>query len=91
AVRMIAAHGVDGATTRRIAQEANAPLATLHYCFATKEVLFAAVFEYVAGLYRDVLTRSDIHDDVEPTARALMRGVTEWYVENPDLGAAIVE
>ncbi|MBA4855922.1 TetR/AcrR family transcriptional regulator [Nocardia farcinica] len=91
AVRMIAAHGVDGATTRRIAQEANAPLATLHYCFATKEVLFAAVFEYVAGLYRDVLTRSDVHDDVEPTARALMRGVTEWYVENPDLGAAIVE
>lgn len=49
AVRVIAAHGVDGATTRRIAEAANAPLATLHYCFATKEALFAAVFEYLAA------------------------------------------
>lgn len=41
---------MDGATTRRIAEEANAPLATLHYCFSSKEVLFAAVFEYVTWM-----------------------------------------
>ncbi|WP_027499709.1 TetR/AcrR family transcriptional regulator [Rhodococcus sp. UNC363MFTsu5.1] len=91
AVRMIAAHGVDGATTRRIAQEANAPLATLHYCFATKEVLFAAVFEHVAEQYREVLTRNDVHGDVETSARALLHGVMEWYMANPDFGAAIIE
>ncbi|MCP2298620.1 transcriptional regulator, TetR family [Nocardia amikacinitolerans] len=91
AVRVIAAHGVDGATTRRIAEEANAPLATLHYCFATKEALFAAVFEHVAAQYREVLTRSDVHGDVATTARALLRGVMEWYRENPDVGAAIIE
>ncbi|QDQ90945.1 TetR/AcrR family transcriptional regulator [Rhodococcus sp. WB9] len=91
AVRVIAAEGVDGATTRRIAQEANAPLATLHYCFAAKEVLFAAVFEHVAGQYREVLTRNDVHGDVATTARALLRGVIEWYLANPDFGAAIVE
>ncbi|TQM33436.1 TetR/AcrR family transcriptional regulator [Nocardia bhagyanarayanae] len=91
AVRMIAAHGVDGATTRRIAQEANAPLATLHYCFATKEALFAAVYEYVAGQYREVLLRSDVHGDVATTARGLLRGVMEWYLANPDFGAAIIE
>ena len=91
AVRVIAADGVDGATTRRIAQEANAPLATLHYCFATKEVLFAAVFEHVAGQYREVLTRNDVHGDVATSARALLRGVMEWYLANPDFGAAIVE
>ncbi|MGW5437109.1 TetR/AcrR family transcriptional regulator [Nocardia asteroides] len=91
AVRVIAAHGVDGATTRRIAEEANAPLATLHYCFATKEVLFAAVFEYLAGEYRDVLNRSDIHSDVQSTARGLLRGVLQWYLENPDFGATILE
>ncbi|MEU6187618.1 TetR/AcrR family transcriptional regulator [Nocardia sp. NPDC047038] len=91
AVRMIAAHGVDGATTRRIAQEANAPLATLHYCFATKEALFTAVFEYVAGQYRDVLTRNDVRGDVQTSARALLRGVLQWYLANPDLGAAIIE
>ncbi|MEU2007181.1 TetR/AcrR family transcriptional regulator [Rhodococcus sp. NPDC019627] len=91
AVRVIAAEGVDGATTRRIAEEANAPLATLHYCFATKEVLFAAVFEHVARLYREVLMRNDAHGDVATTARALLRGVMEWYLANPDFGAAIVE
>ena len=66
AVRVIAAHGVDGATTRRIAEEANAPLATLHYCFSSKEVLFAAVFEYVTAQYREVLTRNDVHGGVPP-------------------------
>ncbi|GGN78585.1 TetR/AcrR family transcriptional regulator [Nocardia rhizosphaerihabitans] len=91
AVRVIAAHGVDGATTRRIADEANAPLATLHYCFATKEALFAAVFEYVADQYRDVLTRSDVHGDVETTARGLLRGVLMWYRANPDFCVAALE
>ncbi|MGV9739093.1 TetR/AcrR family transcriptional regulator [Nocardia farcinica] len=91
AVRVIAAHGVDGATTRRIAEAANAPLATLHYCFATKEALFAAVFEYLAGEYRDVLIRNDVHGDVQTTARALLRGVMEWYRENPAFGATIIE
>lgn len=91
AVRMIAARGVDGATTRSIAQEAGAPLATLHYCFATKELLFAAVFEHVAAQYRDVLTRNDVHGDVRTSARALLRGVMEWYLANPELGAAVIE
>ncbi|MGS2809230.1 TetR/AcrR family transcriptional regulator [Nocardia sp. FDAARGOS_372] len=91
AVRVIAAEGVDGATTRRIAQEANAPLATLHYCFSTKEVLFAAVFEHVAEQYREVLTHCEVHADVATTARALLRGLMEWYLVNPDFGAAIIE
>ncbi|MEV0063488.1 TetR/AcrR family transcriptional regulator [Nocardia sp. NPDC050718] len=91
AVRVIATHGVDGATTRRIAEEANAPLATLHYCFATKEVLFGAVFEFLAGEYRDVLNRSDVHSDTQSTARGLLRGVLQWYLENPDFGATILE
>lgn len=91
AVRVIAIHGVDGATTRKIADEANAPLATLHYCFASKEELFAEVFRYVAGQYREVLVSNDCHGDVVETTRSLMRGVMEWYVENEDFGRAIVE
>ncbi|MBB3037069.1 TetR/AcrR family transcriptional regulator [Hoyosella altamirensis] len=91
AVRVIAAHGVDGATTRRIAQEAKAPLATLHYCFATKEELFAEVFGYVAGQYREVLTRNAVHSEVETSARALLRGLLEWYLDNRDFGATIIE
>ncbi|MFX1686795.1 TetR family transcriptional regulator [Paraburkholderia sp. A2RI-6] len=35
AVDVIATHGVAGATTRRIAQAAGCPLASLHYVFHT--------------------------------------------------------
>jgi AcrR family transcriptional regulator len=52
AVTVIARDGVDGATTRRIAGEADAPLATLHYCFQTKENLLWAVFEELAEIVR---------------------------------------
>jgi AcrR family transcriptional regulator len=44
-VTVVAAEGVEGATTRRIAAEAKASLAALHYCFSSKEELFYAVFE----------------------------------------------
>lgn len=91
AVRVIASHGVDGATTRRIAEEAKAPLATLHYCFSSKELLFQAVLERLAAEYRDVLVRGDVHGDVASTARALVRALMEWYLESPDFGAASIE
>jgi TetR/AcrR family transcriptional regulator, regulator of biofilm formation and stress response len=38
-------HGLKAATTRRIADQAGAPLGSLHYCFRTKEELFVAVGE----------------------------------------------
>ncbi|CAM3803613.1 TetR/AcrR family transcriptional regulator [Tsukamurella ocularis] len=91
AVLVIAENGVDGATTRRIADRAGAPLATLHYCFASKEMLFGAVYEHIAGRYRDVLTESDVHGDVATTARGLMRGLLQWYVDNPETASAIFE
>jgi hypothetical protein len=37
AVNVIARVGVDGATTGRIAEEADAPLAAPHYCFQSNE------------------------------------------------------
>lgn len=91
AVLVISESGVDGATTRRIAERAGAPLATLHYCFASKELLFAAVYEHIAGQYREVLTASDAHGDIATTARALMRGILVWYITNPETAAAIFE
>ncbi|MCC3316814.1 TetR/AcrR family transcriptional regulator [Nocardia africana] len=91
AIQVIATHGVDGATTRRIAEQADAPLATLHYCFASKELLFAAVFERVAAQYQEVIIRSDVHGDVATTARELLRGVMLWYLESKAFGAATIE
>ncbi|MCZ0982368.1 TetR/AcrR family transcriptional regulator [Streptomyces diastatochromogenes] len=92
AIHVIATHGVDGATTRRIAEQAKAPLATLHYCFQTKELLFAAVFERLAERYREVLIESDVHGDVAATARAILRGLTNWYLESSsEFASATVE
>ncbi|MBW1595587.1 TetR/AcrR family transcriptional regulator [Streptomyces sp. JJ38] len=91
AIQVIATHGVDGATTRRIAEQADAPLATLHYCFQTKELLFAAVFERLAERYREVLTANDVHGDVATTARAILRGLTDWYLESSDFASATIE
>lgn len=44
AIRVIAREGVAGATTRKIAAEAQATLALLHYCFQTKQDLLHEVF-----------------------------------------------
>lgn len=91
AVRVIATRGVDGATTRRIAEEAKAPLATLHYCFASKELLFQEVLHRVATEYRDVLARSNRHGDIATAAREMLRAMMVWYLESPDYGAATIE
>lgn len=58
AITVIARDGVDGARTRSIAQEAGASLATLHYCFDTKENLLWAVFEHLADSVRASLEAS---------------------------------
>lgn len=44
-IRVVAREGVARATTRRIAEEAGAPTASLHYCFANKDELLEAVFD----------------------------------------------
>ncbi|MFI8997383.1 TetR/AcrR family transcriptional regulator [Streptomyces sp. NPDC053542] len=91
AVEVIATHGIDGATTRRIAEQAQAPLATLHYCYNSKEDLFADVFKFVAGKFRDVIEDSDPHADLTVTARRLLRGAMECYLESANFAATALE
>lgn len=91
AVAVIASHGIDGATTRRIAEQANANVAMLHYCYDSKEDLFADVYQFVAGKYADVARASDPHTTVVDAARQLLRGIMELYVDSPDFAAATVE
>lgn len=91
AVEVIATYGIDGATTRRIADQAQANLAMLHYCYDSKDDLFADVYEYVAGKYRDVVNDSDPHSTLAETARQLLRGVMEFYVESPSFTGATLE
>jgi AcrR family transcriptional regulator len=87
AVRVIVREGVTRATTRRIAEEAGAPLASLHYSFQNKEELFAAVIAHgVEHTDRLVAERS-------PAPGSGLRGAVaeyitlfrEWAAEDPDL------
>lgn len=73
AVRMIAAHGMRGATTRKIAEEAGSPLATLHYCFHTKEQLYFAVFQYLAE-------ETSGQDEGEAAPSGLGKAARSWLV-----------
>lgn len=91
AVEVIAVHGIDGATTRRIAEQAQANLAMLHYCYDSKEDLFADVYEYVAAGYREVIKDSDPHSTVRDAARRLLRGAMEFYLESASLTATALE
>ncbi|MGU4703665.1 TetR/AcrR family transcriptional regulator, partial [Burkholderia cepacia] len=83
AVEVIAAHGVAGATTRRIAQAACCPLASLHYVFRTKDDLFDAVYESLFDLLAtDIPAHGEFHSLGE-LAGWQLRETVEWLVRNP--------
>src|SRR3954467_3655266 len=88
AIAVVARDGVDGATTRRIAEEAGAPLATLHYCFQTKENLLWAVFEQIADLMRPDPAEGDVRANakgqtVSSIATSLLTEAIQWAIARP--------
>src|SRR4051794_30853167 len=87
AVRVIADQGVGRATTRRIAEAADAPLASLHYCFRDKDGLFLAVFEHLANEATKAFTAIE-PDTLEVTAVELVRDSARWVMERPDYALA---
>ncbi len=92
AVAVVARVGVDGATTRRIAEEAGAPLATLHYCFQTKENLLWAVFEQLADLVRVDIEKAAVPDrSVGLAARHLLSETVRWGIDHPEHNRAQIE
>ncbi|MBB4981676.1 MULTISPECIES: TetR/AcrR family transcriptional regulator [Streptomyces] len=92
AVRVIAREGADGATTRKIADEAKAPLASLHYCFQNKENLLLAVF---AQLSEEMPVSADLSEAEDASlGHALelcLTGAMRWSVENPVRARAMIE
>lgn len=92
AVKVIARDGVDGATTRRIAEEAKAPLATLHYCFQTKEKLLWAVFEQLAELVRaDIAQAAASGGTAGELAMHMVDQTIEWAIDNPEANRTQIE
>jgi AcrR family transcriptional regulator len=92
AVTVVARDGVDGATTRRIAEEAGAPLAALHYCFQTKENLLWAVFEHLAELTRNKIELSATQgQSSDAIVSFLLSDAIEWVIDTPDANRAQLE
>ena len=92
AITVIARVGVDGATTRKIAEEAAAPLATLHYCFHTKDKLLWAVFEQLADLVRIGIEQSSPEGkSVDSIASQLLSEAIRSAIERPAANRAQIE
>lgn len=82
AVRVMSREGVARATTRRIAAEAGAPLASVHYCFRSREELLGLVAERLTQELLDTAAPSlrpgiGLLDVLHEGIRALWRLVEE--------------
>ena len=88
AARVIATTGVSGATTRKIAAEAGAPLAALHYCFESKEALFQALYEEQIKTMGESTWTIKPGIGVAETAAAMVPQLMEWYEQEPDYAQA---
>jgi len=90
AVRVVAKHGIGKATTRRIAEEARAPLASLHYCFQTKEQLLWAVWERFRDDFADSQTEAadGLSGSLADCAVNVLRRTFDWMLEHPDFAVA---
>ncbi|EMY35032.1 TetR family transcriptional regulator [Arthrobacter crystallopoietes BAB-32] len=72
------------ATTRRIAAEAEAPLASLHYCFRSKDELLQEVYYYLSRDYAQALPPVPASDaGLESVVLAHARRVWERMLAEP--------
>ena len=77
AVKIFAGYGYQGATMRKIAEEAGLPKANLHYYFQTKEQLYRQVLDEI---FKDWLAAADTFDGCEEPVEAL-RGYIETKMD----------
>ncbi|WP_043845908.1 TetR/AcrR family transcriptional regulator [Crystallibacter crystallopoietes] len=84
AAKVIAHDGLAAATTRRIAAEAEAPLASLHYCFRSKDELLQEVYYYLSRDYAQALPPVPASDaGLESVVLAHARRVWERMLAEP--------
>ena len=84
AARVIAQDGLAAATTRRIAAEAGAPLASLHYCFRSKDELLQEVYHFLSRDYAQSLPPMVAADaGLETVVRAHARRIWERMLAEP--------
>lgn len=84
AARVIAQDGLAAATTRRIAAEADAPLASLHYCFRSKDELLQEVYHFLSRDYAQSLPPMVAADaGLDTVVRAHARRIWERMLAEP--------
>ena len=89
AIRVVSKEGVARATTRRIAEEAKAPAASLHYCFETKEELLQAAYDAGTSDGLIIIGRAVTPGMGLPEATAtIMRALGEWIRKYPEIQLA---
>ncbi|GAB3462634.1 TetR/AcrR family transcriptional regulator [Actinophytocola sediminis] len=91
AVEVIAAEGLAGATTRRIAEHANAPLGALHYCFRDKDELIELVAERGANTFLAAFDDIDPGRGLEATIRDSVAAYWRWVRQHIGLQLALLE
>ena len=77
AVKIFAGYGYQGATMRKIAEEAGLPKANLHYYVQTKEQLYRQVLDRI---FKDWLAAANTFDECEEPVEAL-RGYIETKMD----------
>lgn len=91
AVEVVAAEGLNGATTRRVAERANAPLGALHYCFRNKDELIRLVMAKGAERLVEVFSDVTHTGGIESTIRQCISALWAWYREDIGLQLALTE
>jgi AcrR family transcriptional regulator len=86
---IFAARGFEGASTREIAARAGVNISSLHYHWASKEMLYVAVFQDVfdrlTGLLRDTLVRLAEERRREVVVTRVMRELIAFMAEHPSV------
>lgn len=80
-----------GATTRRIAATAKAPLASLHYCFSSKEDLLFAIYEQQAKTLQQQAWHIRQGAGLGRTAASLLRQLMSWWEGDDNYAQAQAE
>lgn len=81
ALRVIAQHGVAGATTRAIVAEAGMPLASFHYAFASRDEMLGELVAFVVeneavAVFESFRFGADIRSSISDALHAYLRAIT---------------
>jgi AcrR family transcriptional regulator len=91
AIDVIATEGLTRATTRRIADRAEATLGSLNHCFRGKDELMGLVLERGFATMEDAFADIDPHDGLETTIRAVVAAYWRWVRDNLGVHLAMME